>query len=323
MAEINGQSALALLPKAPEVIKAEKLFHIGAFGLIGVGAYMVVPYLTKLMLMISKLMLSGIGMTIVASVLLLLVYALPKFVSVAKLQLDIWAEKATYSVIERDPVVPLVLWQREIDAEGEEFGEQLENLDEITSQIETKEQEARSKAQTAEGRARGIGESDPEFVSLAHEVDSYTKAADRLAGRVAEMKEMSDGLSEIYAVYKAKSRELKVDIDIQRTDWEASKVVGAAMDSAERLLLKGSERQRFAEHAALVITNKYAGEFGRLRSMKKLSKDVITAYRADQGAAAKKLLAKWNSEKETLVPRALPQNTSVTIDAGYENFFNK
>lgn len=324
---MNGSNALAMLPKAPEVVKMSRILKgLALVGIIIAGAALV-PIVTMALFSLAKLASAGIVAVVALVALLLTVYGVPHLLRMGQLWIDMKAEELTWELIERDPVAPLVLWLNDIEAEGEEYGDQLGKIEAVIEQIAQKKEDVLKKAQTAENRAREV---DPEseaaeFNALANEHKVYLELAERLGGRIKDGEQMMKELGELYDVFKNKARSLKIDIDAQRTDWEISKLYDAGMDSAEKLLIKGSERKEFAEKAAKIITDRYAGEFGRLRSIRKLSGEIVTAYRADQSAAAKQLLSKWQKEKQGLLP-VLPAQVSpaavVDINA-YSKVFKK
>lgn len=307
-----SSNALAMLPKAPEVVKMSRaLKGLTLVGLIITGGLLAIP-LTAALFSLAKLFSAGVVAGVAFVVLLLTVYGVPHLLRMGQLWIDMKAEELTWELIERDPVAPLVLWLKDIETEGEEYGDQLGRIEEVIAQITQKKSDVLGKAQTAENRAHEV---DPvansdEFSALANEHKVYIELAERLDRRIKDGEQMLNELGELYNVFKNKARSLKIDIDAQRTDWEVSKLYDAGMDSAEKLLIKGSERKEFAEKAAKIITDRYAGEFGRLRSVRKLSGELVTAYRSDQSAAAKQLLAKWQKEKQGLLPILPAQNVS-------------
>lgn len=320
-------NALALLPKAPEVVKISRILKgLSVAGLVILAGLLAIPITTALF-SLAKLFSAGVVAIVAFVALLLVVYGVPHLMRIGKLWIDMKAEELTWEYIERDPVAPLVLWLKDIETEGEEYGEQLGKIEEVVEQITQKKSEVEGKAQKAEDRAHEV---DPvtdsvEFSALANEHKVYLDLAGRLDARIKDGEQMLKELGELYNVFKNKARSLKIDIDAQKTDWEVSKLYDAGMDSAEKLLIKGSERKEFAEKAAKIITDRYAGEFGRLRSIRKLSGELVTAYRSDQSAAAKQLLAKWQKEKQGLLPVLPAQNVSSTVVGinAYSKVFNK
>jgi hypothetical protein len=325
LSTINSD-ALAMLPKAPEVVQMSRnIKWLALAGLVVAGA-VVAPVVTFSLLNLAKMFGAGVAALVSLGVLIVTAYGVPHYVRLGKLWIDMKAEELTWEYIERDPVAPLVLWLNDIESEGEEYGDQLGKIEEVIEQITRKKSEVEEKAQKAEERAHEVDpvDNEVEFSALANEHKVYLDLAERLNSRIKDGQQMLHGLGELYNVFKNKARSLKIDIDAQRTDWEVSKLYDAGMDSAEKLLIKGSERKEFAEKAAKIITDRYAGEFGRLRSVRKLSGDLVTAYRADQSAAAKQLLAKWQKEKQGLLPVLPAQNVSSTIVdiSAYSKVFN-
>ncbi len=321
-----NSNALSMLPKDPQVVKVSRILKgLSLAGLVIVAGLAAIPLATAA-LSLAKFFAAGTVALIALVVLLLTVYGVPHLLRLGQMRIDAKAEELTWEYIERDPLVPGILYLRDIESEGEEYGDQLGNIEEVVEQITDKRDEALAKAQNAESRARQIDPASSEFKSFAHDVSVWNGVVERLNGRIANGQQMAKELGELYDVYKSKARDLRTEIDGQRTDWEASKIYDAGMDSAEKLLIKGSKRKEFAERAAKVIAENYIGTFGRLRSIRKLSGEIVTAYRSDQSAAAQQLLAKWQKEKQGLLPLLPAQNVpaATTVDTGaYSKVFNK
>ena len=90
---------------------------------------------------------------------------------------------------------------------------------------------------------------------------------------------------------------MEVDIQVQMQQWEQSQAESGIMDLAEKLLLKKSSRQRYAEMAEQVIQQRYAGNIGRMRNLKRLAQDSFNKFDLESGVFDQ--LAYENCQKAT------------------------
>jgi hypothetical protein len=320
----SSTDALALLPKTKEMLFTEKLFHLGALGILVVlGIKFVVPVVTTMAWKLGSLLNSLTGLVGAALGFGVVVYGTPLVWKVGTMFLDTLAERATYAIIKYDPVARLNLWYEEVIADGEEFADQIQNLEGVTEFVRTREEEARLHAADAEERAKGLALGDPHFEAYAYEVDTYTAAANGFRDELVNLETLSGELEEVYGMYKGQAQKLKVDIELTRSRWEVAGIIKGATQSAEKLLLKNSELRKQGEEAARYITQRHAAEIGRMKSLKKLSAGMIAAFKADQGSAAKKLLEKWKQEKQqlTVIP-ASTVPTPVSEGGAYASILN-
>lgn len=286
----------------------------GAIGLgVGTAFWLLGPKLLAGLTLLNNIFASGISATILAIILLVLVSAFPKIIDLCEQVINVIARKLAWWVWEWDPIEPLRQGLAEVQRDGLEFKHHLDNLSGVQANVEQKRDAFIGQATDAEEKALTFHNKgqDSQFQSFSYAHGQYKTAADKFQKMADDIGNIYNEIKHLYDLYKAEEGKLKVDIDVQQNLWETSISTGGALDMADKMLTKSSKKRRFAEEVRAMIEQKYAGNIGRLRSLKTLSGDLIASFDADKGKYSEQLLKKWNSEKTLLLEDK--SNTSLVM----------
>lgn len=307
----------SLLP-AP---KAEVYTNWAIKAALGIGAgtilWLVGPKLLGLLGLLNNIFASGISLAISATALLLIISAIPKILELGEQLINVISRKLSWVIWEWDPIEPLRQGLMEVQQDGLEFKTHLDNLSSVQANVEHKRDAFIEQADNAEQKAQTFhakGQQN-QFESMAYAQGQYNAAANKFQKMADDIQGIYNEIKVLYDLYKAEEGKMQVDIDVQQNLWESSVAAGGAMDMADKMLTKSSKKRRFAEEARAMIEQKYAGNIGRLRSLKTLSGDLIASFDADKGNYSAQLLKKWNSEKTLLLEHnsgsSIPMSTTL------------
>lgn len=301
----------------------EKIGRYLTWGVIGaiavVGGNFLLPHVNTFLGLVQTALATTTNIVLSALGLMVLSYLALTFAPMIKQGIDVFAERATWALVNADPVGHLRIWLKEVRADKQEFSNQLEGIGQAVATVEgsmSKANDAATSAQNRYNTAMKNGKSDTQTYSVA--AGKYSESVKRYEKMLGPLKMLERELQKLYEVYEREEFSLATDIDIQSKEWEVAQRAGAALDSAFRFLTKKSKKQVFAEQASKVISDRYASQFGRLRTLKNMSHDLIETFDLETGEYDAIAYEKWQQQSSLVIDNRsgkLEQVPMATIQA--------
>ncbi|MEJ0053991.1 MAG: hypothetical protein WDN10_04725 [bacterium] len=218
------------------------------------------------------------------------------------------ARRTTVAIYGDDPITPLHMWLAEVSSDCE----QIEAAQSEVSGIIEENKKAASDNLTllAQSDARFAfavrkhGEESDQARNASAESGGYkdrAENADRINVPLIELYELLD---EIAKANRHVEHEAKIAIETAEQEWRAALKAEIAMGAATRTLNKRSERYVNATLAFGIIRQKYAGNFGKLRSLRRLSEQAINSAALEGGVKLQESLARLRAESKSLLGHA-------------------
>lgn len=271
-------------------------------GAVVIGGNFLLPYANTFLGLVQTALATTANIVMSAIGLAILAYLTLTLAPVLKQSIDLFASRATWALINADPVAHLRIWLEEVRADKAEFSKQLEAIGAAKSTVEASRDRALEKAGRGQKEYNaGMRQGRTDMSSSSVAAGKYAESAGRFAKMLVPLTTLEMELTKLYAVYEREEFNLKTDIDIQSTEWEVAQHAGKALDSAFRFLTKKSKKQAFAEQASKVISDRYAGQFGRLRTLKNMSQDLIKSFDLETGMYDAEAYEKWQQETALVI----------------------
>lgn len=268
------------------------------------GGNLLLPYANTFLGLLQTALSSSINIAFLSVGLVLTLYVITLFAPILKQAVDLLAQRATWALVNFDPVGHLRIWLDEVQQDKQGFATQLEKLDAVRSTVEASRDAAKEESEKAQRKYSGglnQGRSREEVAAFSVAAGKYADSAQRYEKMLSPLTTLQQELKKLYAVYEREEFNLRTDIDIQSKEWEVAQRAGAALDSAFRFLTKKSKKQMFAEQASKVISDRYAGQFGRLRTLKDMSKDLIASFDIETGEYDAIAYEKWKQQTALVI----------------------
>ncbi len=301
----SSVTSIAGLPVPPKEKVMRWLSHgaVAALGVAGIITFM--PYVNKaLMLMINGVW--GLAeLALAAGVTFATIVALVSFAPVYKRFMESCANKATWAVFEWDPITPLVLWLKEVRRDRQQVETEYQNVEGTIVQNQLMIKENREAAETGEKlfktAVKQYGEDSVQARMAAIEPGRRRQTAENIEKGLEPLNVVHEILKRVVEATQFTERSAELEIDALRQEFKASQSIQRATDSAERALRGRSERKQHAMMAAGIIHNKYATQFGRLRGLEKLSKELINSIDLQKGTYHREALERLERESKFIV----------------------
>lgn len=288
-------------------------------GLVVLGGNLLLPYVNSFLGLVQIALSSLTNIALTAVGLIILSYATLTWAPVVKQAIDLSASRATWALINADPVAHLRIWLDEVRADKREFSKQLEAIGAAKATVEQSRDMALEKSGKSQREYNaGMRQGRQDMSSSSVAAGKYSESAKRYEKMLIPLTTLEMELTKLYSVYEREEFNLKTDIDIQSTEWEVAQHAGKALDSAFRFLTKKSKKQAFAEQASKVISDRYAGQFGRLRMLKNMSQDLIKTFDLETGMYDAEAYENWQRETALVIdnrPGQLEQMPVTNISA--------
>jgi len=296
----------------------EKVGRWFTWALIGVavvvGGNALLPHVNNLLGLIQVMLSSTVNIVLTGVGLVFLIYLVMTLAPLTVQAVNVLAERMTWALIEADPVAHLRIWLKEVRADKQEFSTQLEGIGQAIATVEGSMANAQTESERAQNRynaARNQGHDSAS--SFAATAGKYSESVKRYEKMLVPLKMLEMELQKLYKVYEREEFNLATDIDIQSKEWEVAQRAGSALDSAFRFLTKKSKKQAFAEQASKLISDRYAGQFGRLRTLKNMSHDLIATFDLETGMYDEQAYQKWQQATTQVIDNRTGQLDQVPV----------
>ncbi len=287
----------------------------GIIGAAGVAALnFALPHLNTLVFNAAELAKNGMYLTFMLAGLLATVYGVITFAPLFVQAVNVLSARATWALVEADPVGHLRVWLKEVRGDKEAFFGQLEAIGQAIGTVEGSRDAAQGEAEKAQNRynaAKSQGRDDASMFSV--NAGKYGDSVKRFEKMLGPLKMLEAELQKLYRVYEREEFGLATDIDIQSKEWEVAQRAGSALDSAFRFLTKKSKKQAFAEQASKVIADRYAGQFGRLRTLKNMSHDLIATFDLETGMYDERAYLNWQQATTQVIDNSSGKLEAVPV----------
>jgi TolA-binding protein len=231
-------------------------------------------------------------------------FAIYKFLPAFNLLLNSLARKATWRVIEFDPISPLENYQIEIKQEGQKFADQIRQLSGTVSQINTNRDDLMKQSDDAQAQydaGMRLGKDPSSLRSFATRAGTLRASAQNISTVSARIAPVLDLLRKMYDVYKFQENELDDKIIGKKAEWSAFKAADASMNSARKLLSGSSKQLQFYEDASSLITKEFGSVFGQLNDLQLASQEVIDSIDIQKGVYDMEAFNRWQAKAKPLL----------------------
>jgi hypothetical protein len=319
MMDASTSDTIAGLPVPSKEKAARWIAHAGvaAIGVVAVLTFM--PYINKALNLLLNGAMSVLELGAIAAATCFGAFALINLWPAYKRLIESFANKATWAVFEWDPVTPMQLWLKEVNADKEELESQYSQVGAVISQNEQVISDDEYKAKKADKRFAmavqqyGADSSQAKLESI--EPGTLRETASRIRENTKPLYVVRDTLKEVVDATAYMQRKAELDVSALQQEWAAAQAVDSATNAATRVLRSRSERKQNAMSSMKIIHDKYAGSLGRLQSLRQLSNDVITSVDMDKGTYHQEALERLRSESR-MITGGSSQPAALTAAAG-------
>lgn len=333
--EASSNSIAGLpIPSQEKVARVATHIGLGALGIAGILVFM--PYINQALNLVLSGVISGAEIAVITGLTFVGIFAAIRLWPVYKMLVESFANKATWAVLEYDPITPIRLWLQEVNKDKEELESQYREVGGVISQNEQVVASDLAKAQTADKRfaeaVREHGDDSNEAKLMSLEPGTLRETAERIKANTQPLYVVRDTLKEVVDATAYTQRKAELDVEAVQQEYAAAQAVGRATDAANRVLRSRSDRKQKAMDSMKIIHDRYAANFGRLQSLRQLSQEVITSVDMDKGTYHQEALERLRNESRMitgrtapvpLAPRALPNPASAkTGDSIVGSFYS-
>jgi hypothetical protein len=197
------------------------------------------------------------------------------------------ARKATWAIFEWDPITPMVLWIDEIERDGQSLETALANVDGVVSKNEERIVAALDESTVAQQRfnvaVKKFGADSHQAQMASIDVGTPKQTAETIAKMNEPLKVLRDCLTEVAQASEFTLGQAKAQVKQAQIQWEAALETEKANDAGFRIMRGRSERSKNADLAMGMIRDRYASQFGRMRTLRKLSEGLLNRVNLEQG----------------------------------------
>ncbi len=297
----------------------EKIGRWLTWGIIGacvvLAGNLLLPHVNSFLGLVQTALSSMVGITITAAALALVSYAVMTFAPMVKHGVDVFARRAAWALVNMSPTIHLELALEEVQRDVGSFANFLGRVEEVKAQTEERRDTAKEKAEKAQKSYNAAmtalskpGVSEVRRIELeavkmtaSRESGMWSDAATKFHASVERLDFQLVQNTRLYHVFKSEAKSMEVDIQVQTQKWEQALAEEGIMNLAEKLLLKKSTRQQYAEMAEHAITARYAGNIGRMRNLKRLAQDSFNKFDLQTGEYDAIAYDKWQQQMTQVI----------------------
>ncbi len=214
------------------------------------------------------------------------------------------ARKATWAIFEWDPITPMMLWIDEIERDGKTLETALSNVDGVVSRNEERIGAALDESAEAQKRfnvaVKQYGPNSHQAQMASIDVGSPKQTAEAIEKMNAPLKVLRDCLTEVAQASEFTLGQAKAQVKQAQNTWEAALETERANDAGFRILRGRSERSKNADIAMGMIRDRYASQFGRMRTLRKLSETLLNRVNLEKGVFREEALLEFRTQTALL-----------------------
>ena len=326
------------LPTPPKEKVVRAIWYLG-FGLIGlVGVLFIMPFVIQAL----SLGVTGAWLLVKLGAILVAGTAGASFVMAMWSPFNRWLEsiarQTTAAIFGDDPITPLKLWLKEVHADCDVIESSAHEIEGVIVENEQEAAENQAKLIDADKRyaqaVKSFGEDSEEAQIAAIDADSFKTRADNAVKANIPLNELYQVLFDIAKTTRLREKKAEADVITAEKDWRTALKAERAMGSARRALNQRSERYQNATMAFDIIRQKYAGSFGELRSLRRMSQAAINQTKLSGAVASDDALQRLREKSQRLLsynpgvpahdfskdPQVVPVSSSASTAAGLDLF---
>lgn len=311
MSDLNqGQSPMGDLPVLTKEKVMRVLTHLvgpAAIAVVAVNFFM--PSINKALGLLVNGVWSLTELGIAAICVTAVVTGAIAFWPVYKRLIESLANKATWAIFEWDPITPMELWIKEFVRDGEILANTLMNVDGVVSSNEHRAQKLRDEADRAQGRfnaaVKKFGENSHEANLASVDVGAPREAADQIERDTEQLRVLRDVLTEVTQASEFVCKQAEAQVAAVKVQWAAAQETEKATNAAFRILRGRSQRSLDAQRSMEIVRNRFASQFGRVRTLRKLAEKQIIGVDLEKGVFHAQALLEFKNQTALLTGKTV------------------
>jgi len=272
----------------------------GLAGVLTVGPYVIEALKMGLDGAVLIVQLGAIGIVGAAGA-----YTAMSFWTPFKRKVESMARNTTIAIFGEDPITPLHMWLTEVRHDCEQIEQSAHDIAGIIAENQKTTKDNEDERDQADKRLRvavkNHGENSAQARTASVESGGYNERAENARKINAPLIELHTTLMEIAEATRLGEKEAEMAIGTAEMEWRAALKAETAVGNAQRSLNKRSERYVNATIAFDIIRQKYAGNFGKLRSIRHLASETINKAELTGGVYHEDALARLREESQKLL----------------------
>jgi hypothetical protein len=302
MSDLNQSGDFPVLNKEKVMRVLTHLVGPIALGIVAVNFFM--PSINKALSLLVDGVWSLTQLGIATAVATAVVTFGIAFWPVYKRFVESCARRTTWAIFEWDPITPMVLWIDEIENDGQSLEKALSNVDGVVSRNEGRINDAITESGKAQKRfnvaVQQFGGDSHQAKMASIDVGTPKETAESIARMNAPLKVLRDCLTEVAQASEFTLGQAKSQVKQAQIEWEAAQETEKANDAGFRILRGRSERSKNAEISMGIIRDRYASQFGRMRTLRKLSEGLLSRVNLEQGVFHEDALIEFKKQTALL-----------------------
>lgn len=308
----------------PEAKTMSGVVKYGLWAAIGLGAVYaftrIAPTMVDAITLLDTILQDATHMAISAGLLIVTLFLLRETLSPTGsinrlLRLPYWmfVNGLTRFFITIDPLSPIDERIKSVQADKDNMDQQAEKVAGIVSTLREQESGFRQKSSAAQKlgiQAHNKGVQAVEDVQ-AHNFGTFRDTADNLAAMRGKLEPILTTFQQISQACDITIQKLQTEREVLKAKWDAQQAVGAAVNSANRVL--GRSRTQvwdMAEQAESIIDTKYGDELGHLEHLKSVTEPLMQSIDLENASFSEEMLQQVQSTGAKLI-----QATAATTPA--------
>lgn len=319
MTEQTDFDFLKELPASPKQKFARYGFYAGTAAIAVGGITMFMPSVINAGELLVNATWTAIDFGVAAVALGAGYVAVKNFAPVYERWIENLARRTAYGILKQDPITHLKLWLEEVGKDRQEVYQAAQQVAAIISSNLAKIQEYRKKADKAQQRYE-VASTNPKFGPHSDEAQDSANEAEHFNSLTEELMEIHTPLEQLYAmleetakVVDATHKQAERDVEAAEVKWETALETEKGITAAFRGITGGSRRGADAQEAFAIIHKKYAGNFGKLRSLRSLTREVFSKHNLTDAVSLQKAVDRMSQESKLLLGHGAPA-PQITFD---------
>lgn len=312
MAEQNEFDFLKELPAPPKEKIARWGFYAGTAA-IAVGAVnMFFPSIVNAFDLLTSATWGAIEFGIAGVVGYAGYVAVSNFAPVYKNWIELSARKTAYNVLGQYPTEALDLWLQEVEEDRRVVYDAAQSVAAVVASNLARIQEYTRKGDKAQQRFEAAC-TDKRFGKDSEAAQDASSEAAHNYTLVEELQQIHDPLNQLYTMLEEAAKvanatltEAKREVNGAKVKWEAAIETEKGINAGLRGILGGGRRKANADAAFDIIHKKYAGNFGKLRSMRRLTREVFSKQDLNDAVSLQKAVSRLSEESKLLLGHSAP-----------------
>ena len=224
-----------------------------------------------------------------------------------RMQWESMINKATWAIIEIDPLSPFYERQKEVRARKATLADASARIDGIIRRFDETGNRYMKESQKHEGEARGAQGRIADNPRMKVMFETSSQAFKKTREMAQEMYAMRDRLIpvqqrtyELVDAAEVIDKNLDLDIRIAREKWDARKAM-EDVNNAGRAIFSASEKAELADKAQQLIDTKYSDQLGALDNLMRTTQPMLDSIDLERATASEELLTQWQRESAVLI----------------------